>query len=195
MFRVEGRHLFFSVRLYNLTHELFPVFLLSARDQLWVRRFYILLRREQIDEMDGGASNVVHELCTFQTDTEFSECLSSIILEEVIKFEVGPEAGLPGACVHSTSELGFNINQCILVACACEYLSLFIIFAPFQSAHLCIVSAWPFTRPRISLFLFLSAFRSRASATRRRSRRRRRSRSATGLAQGARTEIQQEVHV
>ena len=106
---------------YDLTHELSPVFLWTsvfflARDQLWVRRFYILLRREQIDEMDGGASNVVHELCTFQTDTEFSECLSSIILEEVIKFEVGPEAGLPGACVHSASILDGYLNKYSLFA-------------------------------------------------------------------------------
>ena len=46
--------------------------------------------------MVGAASSVMHELCTFQTDTEYAECLSSIILEETVKFETGAEAGLPG---------------------------------------------------------------------------------------------------
>ncbi len=55
----------------------------------------MLIRREQIDELDDSATNVLHELCSFESDSSHAECLGSIILEEVVKFEYGMTAGLP----------------------------------------------------------------------------------------------------
>jgi hypothetical protein len=55
----------------------------------------VLIRREQIDELDDSASNILHELCYFETDSSHSECLGSVILEEVVRFEVGADSGLP----------------------------------------------------------------------------------------------------
>jgi hypothetical protein len=63
--------------------------------QAWVRRLFVLIRREQIDELDDSATNILHELCYFETDSGHAECLGSIILEEVVKFESGVTAGLP----------------------------------------------------------------------------------------------------
>jgi hypothetical protein len=63
--------------------------------QSWVRRLFVLIRREQIDELDDSATNVLHELCQFESDSSHAECLGSIILEEVVKFEYGVTAGLP----------------------------------------------------------------------------------------------------
>jgi hypothetical protein len=56
---------------------------------------FVLIRREQIDELDDSATNVLHELCSFESDSSHAECLGSIILEEVVKFEYGMTAGLP----------------------------------------------------------------------------------------------------
>lgn len=64
-------------------------------DQLWVRRYYVLIRREQIDEMVNGTSDVLHELCVFDSASEHAECLSSLELEEVVTFDYGPDAGQP----------------------------------------------------------------------------------------------------
>jgi hypothetical protein len=63
--------------------------------QMWVRRFYSLLRREQMDEMVGAATNILHELCCFDSDSQHAECIGSIILEEVVSFDTGIDAGLP----------------------------------------------------------------------------------------------------
>jgi hypothetical protein len=61
---------------------------------LWVRRYYVLVRREQLDEMVSSSSDILHELCTFDSPSEHSECLSSMQLEEAIDFEEGPDCGL-----------------------------------------------------------------------------------------------------
>jgi hypothetical protein len=68
---------------------------LPPRASCWVRRYYVLIRREQIDEMVSSATDVMHELCTFDSASEHAECLSSLQLEEVVTFEHGPDAGLP----------------------------------------------------------------------------------------------------
>lgn len=63
--------------------------------KMWVRRFYCLVRREQIDEMVGAATNILHELCTFDSDSMHAECIGSLILEEAVSFDTGAGAGLP----------------------------------------------------------------------------------------------------
>lgn len=45
--------------------------------------------------MVSAATDVLHELCTFDSPSEHSECLSSLQLEEVVTFDHGPDAGLP----------------------------------------------------------------------------------------------------
>ena len=45
--------------------------------------------------MVGAATNILHELCTFDSDSDHAECLGSVILEEVVKFDIGVDAGLP----------------------------------------------------------------------------------------------------
>ena len=60
-----------------------------------MRRFFVLIRREQIDELDSSSTNVLHELTYFASESSHAECLGSVILEEVVKFEVGVTAGLP----------------------------------------------------------------------------------------------------
>ncbi len=60
-----------------------------------MRRYFVLIRREQVDEMVDSTNNVLHEFCCFESDSDHAECLGSIVLEEVVKFETGVYAGLP----------------------------------------------------------------------------------------------------
>ena len=45
--------------------------------------------------MVGSATDVVHELCNFEAEFSHEEMLGSIVLEEVVEFEIGADAGLP----------------------------------------------------------------------------------------------------
>ena len=38
--------------------------------QAWVRRYYVLIRREQVDEMVDSTNNVLHEFCCFESDSD-----------------------------------------------------------------------------------------------------------------------------
>ncbi len=60
-----------------------------------MRRYFVLIRREQVDEMVDSTNNVLHEFCQFESDSDHAECLGSIVLEEVVKFETGVYAGMP----------------------------------------------------------------------------------------------------
>jgi len=79
------------------TTQLFGGFLWKEgrNTKAWVRRYFVLIRREQVDEMVDSTNNVLHEFCQFESDSDHAECLGSIVLEEVVKFETGVYAGLP----------------------------------------------------------------------------------------------------
>ena len=84
--------------------------------QWWVRRFFVLLRREQIDPMVETPTNVLHELCTFQNDNEFAECLSSILLEDVVAFARGADAGIPAHVLLARAAAANERKQLALVS-------------------------------------------------------------------------------
>jgi hypothetical protein len=102
--------------IYSRVANSLPPFRTAA--QWWVRRFFVLLRREQIDPMVETPTNVLHELCTFQNDNEFAECLSSVLLEDVVTFASGADAGIPAHELLARAAAANERTQLALVASA-----------------------------------------------------------------------------
>jgi hypothetical protein len=82
--------------LLNSWHVLFVILSLFLLASVWVKRYYVLVRREQIDPMVTESTDVMHELCTFDSHSEHAECLSSFEIESVLTYESGPDCGLSG---------------------------------------------------------------------------------------------------
>ena len=59
-----------------------------------MRRFFVLIRREQIDPMTNAASDIMHEMCCFMSHNDHEEVLSSFEIEIAVRFSSGPDAGL-----------------------------------------------------------------------------------------------------
>ncbi len=58
-----------------------------------MRRFFVLVRREQIDPMTNTTSDIMHEMCCFMSHNDHEEVLSSFEIETAVRFSSGPDAG------------------------------------------------------------------------------------------------------